>query len=127
MSKCSYYTTHDLAENYIGVIQDENSNDIIEYCDPKFAEQIVSEHNTLDDSMTSVIHWTRYDGTEETLPENNGKYSTRPVLAAFGGQVGQANLRIEGVEHPSWTDDNFYTQKIEIGDMWAYLPTTEGI
>lgn len=68
---------------------------------------------------TSVIRWTRYDGKEETLPEK----CTDVIVND-----------ISGFKYPAYRFfDSMYwkcfhcCRNISIGDMWAYIPTREGM
>jgi Lar family restriction alleviation protein len=58
---------------------------------------------------TSVIRWTRYDGTAETLPEE-----CEPVLVRIRGRV-----HVQKREEDVWERMG---QEIRCGDLWAYLP-----
>lgn len=63
--------------------------------------------------MTNVVTWVRYDGTEETLPEEN-----EPVRLSRG------ELEIMCLFENCWVDttDSFAGHP-KIGDLWCYLPT----
>ncbi len=70
---------------------------------------------------TSVLRWTRYDGTTETLPEEDKAISVKgiPAYRLENCFMFAVNLSVGG-----W---QFIGRKIEIGDMWAYLQTPEGM
>ena len=84
-----------------------------------------AEHNAIEiwndrtpETMTSVIRWVRYDGTPETLPEN---YKTLLLCPVHGGGVFPA-YRWEYESHEFWQVLASESRRIEIGDLWAYLP-----
>ncbi len=60
---------------------------------------------------TSVLRWTRYDGTVETLPEDNEK---RVMVIPFE-QPDEIRMSIS------------FPIVLCKGDIWAYLPTPEGM
>lgn len=66
--------------------------------------------------MQTVINWTRYDGTPETLP-GEGKL----VLVHSEGRVSSRALGAGCLDGGAW----FYLHRsrpIEIGDLWAPWP-----
>ena len=61
---------------------------------------------------TSVVRWTRYDGTPETLPDAH-----RMILLSYGGRFDDFYVyqTISGGMLP-------FGNTFENGDLWAYLP-----
>lgn len=73
---------------------------------------------------TSVIRWTRYDGTQETLPKA-GKIvfiipigmSMLPVTTIYNGAEWEINMTTPHDKKPC-----YMTKMPAKGDIWAYLP-----
>ncbi len=86
----------------------------MKYC-PLCGYEIPNEPNE------SVLRWTRYDGTMETLPEEDKAISVEgiPAYRLENCFMFAVNLSVGG-----W---QFVGRKIEIGDMWVYLPTPETV
>ncbi len=70
--------------------------------------------------MTSTIHWTRCDGTLETLPKDESR-----VLVVFGNRpnalVHIAYFRRHGNGSFSWSMSS-WGKEGNVGDFWAYVP-----
>lgn len=69
--------------------------------------------------MTSVVTWVRYDGTEETLPEEG-----KPVLVLYpenkSMRMATNSEGLTWVDFPDCLGSGSAT--IEDGDLWSYLP-----
>ncbi len=72
---------------------------------------------------TSVIRWTRYDGIVYTLP-NEGK-DVIVYLPRYG--ISKSTIRTGGVWGILHGKPDYVLYPVAIGDMWAYLPTPEGV
>lgn len=71
----------------------------------------------LSEPGTSVIHWTRYDGSPETLP----LWNTQLLLVGIDSVcIGYYSRKADS---QSWVSDEGDLQDVEIGDLWAYLPS----
>ncbi len=77
-----------------------------------------------EESNTSVLHWTRYDGTMETLPGRE-----QGVLIVKECNDWESQEASISVDYKDWENRlakcSLYT--VEIGDMWAYLPNMETV
>ena len=70
---------------------------------------------------TSVIRWTRCDGTPETLPNEDVYVFVRKGSGSFPAMRIYTNFKeFIWKMYDGWID-------IEIGDLWAYLPIPEGM
>jgi|GEM_PF-6563006 len=70
--------------------------------------------------MQTVITWTRYDGTPETLPEEGIE-----VIVVRGDSVVPASMAIEdtGDSASTWWDlPRGNCARVLIGDLWAPWP-----
>lgn len=71
--------------------------------------------------MQTVINWTRYDGTPETLPEDSGAY----LLLCLGGKVYTGSFddgRFNDIACAMWSITCGPCIGPEIGDLWAPWP-----
>lgn len=72
-------------------------------------------------SMTTTLHWTRYDGTDETLPQ----FEQRILLVQAGETRARQvcswlyRSRINGTL--SW-EGAFVLENVREGDLWAPWP-----
>ena len=81
---------------------------------------------------TSVIRWTRYDGTPETLPNDNPNMPISGDVLFIRQDKGFTKIPLSGELYfndegnPCWKDGMTYWE-LEKGDLWAYIPTPEGM
>lgn len=75
---------------------------------------------TIPPSMTSVVQWVRYDGTEETLPKKGPEIlhlalpSQRWASGVFSGERNGQTNQILDEDGCGW--------ELGVGDLWAYRP-----
>lgn len=90
--------------------------------------EIIERH--MRDPGTSIAHWTRYDGTTETLPkplhEAGGEFAgCLCVIKRKAAKCIDIAMRNDcGDEGQFWDygESGEDSDEIAVGDLWAYLP-----
>ena len=74
---------------------------------------------------TSVLHWTRYDGTKETLPDR----ASRVLLSTDRDKLyaDEAFFMIFSDGSVAWQPGNGKDIKPVVGDLWTHWPTPESM
>lgn len=88
--------------------------------------------------MQTVINWTRYDGTEATLPMTRAEYEALSgsheivdidrlyarFLLCRGGEIRGCYYTIQywPDENPKWSTAEYPSTDCRIGDLWAPWP-----
>lgn len=65
--------------------------------------------------MQTVITWTRYDGTPETLPEDGEE-----CIVRLTGEADTAAWHYDADD--GWYNDGIWGLRPTIGDTWAPVP-----
>ncbi len=74
-------------------------------------------NNRTPEPGTSIIRWTRHDGTEETLPK-----IYESVLLRDANSFAKIPMKNQGRRGDEWFFEDGTRREIEIGDEWTYYP-----